>query len=38
MIENSDFVVAYVYRTGGAQKFIEVAERKRKTVINLARF
>lgn len=37
MIEQSDYVVTYVkYAVGGACKFKELAERKKKTVINIA--
>lgn len=37
MIEQSDYVVAYVkYTTGGAARFKEFAERKKKIVINIA--
>ncbi|MBQ2775509.1 MAG: hypothetical protein IJF40_06470 [Clostridia bacterium] len=37
MIEQSDVVVTYVkYSTGGAVQFKELAEKKGKTVINLA--
>ena len=36
MLERSDFVVSYVVHTfGGAGKFMELAEKKGKTVINL---
>ncbi len=36
MVENSDFVITYVrHKTGGANKFKEIAERKHKTVINI---
>ncbi len=38
MVEMADTIVAYVkYPTGGAYKFCSLAERKGKTVINLAR-
>lgn len=37
MIEQSDYVVTYVkYSIGGASQFKELAEKKKKTVINLA--
>lgn len=37
MIEQSDYVVTYVKHTfGGAAKFKELAEKKNKTVINIA--
>lgn len=37
MIENSDYVVAYIKRNfGGASKFYEMAKRKGKNVINIA--
>ena len=37
LIKNSDFVVTYVTKTtGGAAQFKELAEKKGKTVINLA--
>ncbi len=37
MIKNSDYVITYVTRiTGGAAEFMEIAEKQRKTVINLA--
>lgn len=37
MIERSDYVVTYVKRTiGGAARFKELAEAKKKTVINIA--
>lgn len=37
MIEHSDYVITYVERTtGGAARFKELAEKKKKTVINLA--
>lgn len=36
MINQSDYVVTYVWKTwGGAHKFKEIAEKKNKTVINL---
>ena len=35
MVNESDYVVTYVYKAGGARKFKELAERKNKTVINL---
>lgn len=38
LIENSDTVITYVkYTTGGAAKFKEKAEKKNKTVINIAK-
>ncbi len=37
MIKNSDYLITYVTRiTGGAAEFMEIAEKQRKTVINLA--
>jgi len=37
MIEQSDYVVTYVkYTVGGASKFKELAEKKKKIVINIA--
>lgn len=37
MIEQSDYVVTYVkYTIGGASKFKELAEKKKKIVINIA--
>lgn len=37
MIDNSDMVIAYVkYSFGGAAKFLEMARKKKKTVINIA--
>lgn len=37
MINESDTVVAYVTRTwGGAAKYVEIAAKKRKNIINLA--
>lgn len=37
MIEQSDYVVTYVnHNFGGAARFKELAERKHKTVINIA--
>ncbi len=37
MIEKSDYVITYVkYTIGGACKFKELAEKKKKTVINIA--
>lgn len=37
MIERSDYVVTYVkYTVGGAVRFKELAEKKNKTVINIA--
>ena len=37
MIDNSDYVIVYVeHKTGGAAKFKEIAERKKKIVINIA--
>ncbi len=36
MINQSDYVVTYVWKTwGGASKFKEIAEKKNRTVINL---
>ena len=38
MIENSSTVITYVtHPTGGAAKFKELAEKKRKTLINIAK-
>lgn len=37
MIEQSDMVIAFVQSSfGGAAKFVEMARKKRKTIINLA--
>ncbi len=37
MIEHSDYVITYVkYNVGGAARFKELAEKKKKTVINIA--
>lgn len=37
MIDNSDYVIVYVeHKTGGAAKFKEIAEIKKKIVINIA--
>lgn len=37
MVEQSDIVVAYITHSfGGAAKFVEMARKKKKTVINLA--
>jgi len=37
MVDNSDYIVTYVrHNTGGAAKFKELAEKRGKTVINLA--
>lgn len=37
MIERSDTVIAYVKHSfGGAAKFVDIARKKRKTVINIA--
>lgn len=37
MIENSDFVITYVTRSfGGAVKFKELAEKKKKTIIEIS--
>lgn len=39
MVENSDFVITYVtQKFGGAAKYKEYAERKNKTVYNIADF
>jgi len=35
MVEQSDFVVTYVRISGGAAKFKELAQKKKKTVIEL---
>ena len=38
MLQKCDYVICYVkYTWGGAYKFVELAEKKGKTVINLAR-
>ena len=36
MIDRSDYVIAYVKTIGGAKQFMELAQDKGKTVINLA--
>jgi len=37
MVQNSDIVICYIdHSFGGAAKFVEMAERRGKTVINLA--
>lgn len=37
MVEQSDMVISYITRSyGGAVKFVEMAHKKKKTVINLA--
>lgn len=37
MVNNSDFVIAYVkYNSGGAAQFVKYAKNQKKTVINIA--
>ena len=36
MVEHSDYVIAYVLYRGGAMQFVELAQQKGKTVLNLA--
>ena len=36
MLEQSDIVVAYVRAVGGAEKFVNIAAKKGKEIINLA--
>lgn len=36
MIKQSDVVVVYVVRGGGAHKYMELSRRKQKTIINIA--
>lgn len=37
MIENSDFVVAYVKHVGNSVNFLEFSKKKNKTIINIAK-
>ena len=35
MVKHADYVIAFVHRGGGAEQFVKLAERQKKSVINL---